>query len=187
MPTRSEQLSHLLVPLQKASLAATNPVGTGFDPTNKSAVASGSCIAKVLDALHFHQSHYRDFKAYYIQHVLPHLCPDFPGLVSYSRFVRLIPSVLVPLAAYLDTCRGQCNGLSFVDSTKLAVYHNRRLQQQRVFAVLAERGNNSVDWFYGFKRQVVVTDEGNLLACRLTPGNGDDRNDQRSDQEHFPN
>ena len=50
MPTRSEQLSHLLVPPHEASLAATNPVGTGFDPTNKTAVASGSCIVKVLDA-----------------------------------------------------------------------------------------------------------------------------------------
>jgi hypothetical protein len=125
--------------------------------------------------IHFHQSHYRDFKAYYSQHVLPHLHPDFPGLVSYSRFVRLIPSVLVPLAAYLDTCRGQCNGLSFVDSTKLVVCHNRRIKQHRVFAGLAERGKDSVDWFYGFKLHLVVNDEGDLLACRLTPGNVDDR------------
>jgi hypothetical protein len=50
MPTRSEQLSHLLVPPQEASLAATHPVGTGCDPTDKTAVASGSCIGKVLDA-----------------------------------------------------------------------------------------------------------------------------------------
>jgi len=125
--------------------------------------------------IHFHQSHYRDFKAFYTQHVLPHLRADFPGLVSYSRFVRLIPSVLFPLAAYLETCRGQCNGLSFVDSTKLVVCHNRRIQQHRVFAGLAERGKDSVDWFYGFKLHLMVTDQGDLLACRLTPGNGDDR------------
>jgi hypothetical protein len=56
MPTRSEQLSHLPVPPQEASLAATNPVGTGPDPTNKTAVASGSCIVKVLDALCSNQS-----------------------------------------------------------------------------------------------------------------------------------
>jgi transposase len=125
--------------------------------------------------IHFHQSHYRDFKAYYTQHVLPHLRADFPGLVSYSRFVRLIPSVLVPLAAYLEGCRGQCNGLSFVDSTKLVVCHNRRIQQHRVFAKLAGRGKDSVDWFYGFKLHLVVTDQGDLLACHLTPGNVDDR------------
>ena len=125
--------------------------------------------------IHFHQSHYRDFKAFYLQHVLTHLRADFPRLVSYSRFVRLIPSVLFPLAAYLETCRGQCNGLSFVDSTKLVVCHNRRIKQHRVFAGLAERGKDSVDWFYGFKLHVLVTDQGDLLACRLTPGNVDDR------------
>ena len=125
--------------------------------------------------MHFHQSHYRDFKAFYIQHVLAHLHADFPGLVSYSRFVQLTPSVLFPLAAYLETCRGPCNGLSFVDSTKLVVCHNRRIQQHRVFAGLAGRGKDSVDWFYGFKLHVLVNDCGELLACRLTPGNVDDR------------
>ncbi len=125
--------------------------------------------------IHFHQSHYRDFKAFYLQHVLAHLRADFPGLVSYSRFVQLIPSVLVPLAAYLETCRGHCNGLSFVDSTRLVVCHNRRIQQHRVFAGLAERGKDSVDWFYGFKLHVIVTDQGDLLACCLTPANVDDR------------
>jgi len=125
--------------------------------------------------IHFHQSHYRDFKAFYTPHVLTSLHADFPGLVSYSRFVRLIPSGLFPLAAYLETCRGQCNGLSFVDSTKLAVCHNRRIRQHRVFAGLAERDKDSVDGFFGFKLHVVVTDCGDLLACRLTPGNVDDR------------
>jgi hypothetical protein len=125
--------------------------------------------------IQFHQSHYRDFKAYYRQHVCAHWRAEFPGLVSYTRFVDLIPLVLLPLAAYLEACRGQCNGLSFVDSTKLAVCHNRRIQQHRVFAGLAGRGKDSVDWFYGFKLHLVVNDCGDLLACRLTPANVDDR------------
>ena len=28
--------------------------------------------------IHFHQSHYRDFKAYYIDHVCKHLRSEFP-------------------------------------------------------------------------------------------------------------
>ena len=36
----------------------------------------------------FHQSHYRDFKAYYCEQVLKHWLPEFPGLVSYNRFVE---------------------------------------------------------------------------------------------------
>lgn len=56
------------------------------------------------------------------------LATRVPELVSYSRFVELIPSVLVPMAAYLETCCRRCNGLLFVDSTKLAVCHNRRIK-----------------------------------------------------------
>jgi len=125
--------------------------------------------------IHFHQSHYRDFKAFYTQYVLQHLREDFPDLVSYHRFVELIPSVLVPLCAYLDSCQGRCSGISFVDSTPLAVCANPRIKQHRVFAGLAERGKNSVGWFYGFKLHLIVNDRGDLLACQITPGNVDDR------------
>lgn len=50
--------------------------------------------------IHFHQSHYRTFKAYYTQHVQVYLTSEFPHLVSYTRFVALIPTMLVPLLAY---------------------------------------------------------------------------------------
>jgi hypothetical protein len=36
----------------------------------------------------FHQSHYRDFKAYYLERVLKSWRVEFPGLVSYTRFVK---------------------------------------------------------------------------------------------------
>ena len=146
---------------------------TGQIKRQRSGQLAESEIMTIL--IHFHQSHYRDFKAFYTRHVLPALCGDFPGLVSYNRFVQLIPTVLAPLAAYLESCRGPCNGLSFVDATKLVVCHNRRINHHRVFAGLAERGKDSVDWFYGFKLHLVVNDCGDLLACRLTPGNVDDR------------
>jgi hypothetical protein len=50
------------------------------------------CVSEVMTILiHFHQSHYRDFKAYCTEYVLPHLQAEFPGLVSYTRFVELMP------------------------------------------------------------------------------------------------
>ena len=125
--------------------------------------------------IHFHQSHYRTFKAYYTEYVTVHLRGEFPRLVSYPRFVSVMPSVLVPLCAYLDSGLGRCRGLSLVDSTPLAVCHNRRIKRHRVFAGLAERGKNSVGWFYGFKLHLIVNDQGELLAYALTPGNVDDR------------
>jgi hypothetical protein len=123
----------------------------------------------------FQQSGYRTFKGFYTQHVPVHLRQEFPGLLSYSRFVALMPRYLVPLAVYLHVHRGPCAGLSFIDSTSLAVCHSGRIQQHRVFRVDARRGKTSVGWFYGFELHLVVNDRGELLALSLTPGNIYDR------------
>lgn len=125
--------------------------------------------------IHFHQSHYRTFKAYYTEHVQVHLTSEFPHLVSYQRFVALIPSVLVPMLAYLHSRYGACTGISFIDSTSLEVCDPKRISQHRVFATDARRGKTSMGWFYGFKLHLAVNDRGDLLACCLTPGNVDDR------------
>jgi transposase len=123
----------------------------------------------------FQQSGYRTFKGFYTYHVQTQLCQEFPGLVSYTRFVELMPRFLIPLAIYLQTQRGACTGSSFIDSTSLAVCHPARIRQHRVFRVDARRGKTSVGWFYGFKLHLVVNDRGELLAFCLTPGNTDDR------------
>jgi len=134
------------------------------------------CASEIMTIMiYFHQMRYRDFKSYYTQFVQVYLRAEFPHLVSYNRFVELMPSVLVPLCAYLQSCYGPCSGISFIDSTPLVVCHNRRIGQHRVFAGDAQRGKNSVGWFYGFKLHLVVNERGELLACRLTAGNVDDR------------
>ncbi len=126
--------------------------------------------------IHFHQSHYRNFKAYYYEHVLAHLHAEFPGLVSYTRFVDYIPSALLPLCIYLKTrCLGDCTGLSFIDSTSIDVCLNQRIHSHKVFAGLAERGKTSTGWLFGFKLHLVINDQGELLNVMLTPGNVDDR------------
>lgn len=124
----------------------------------------------------FHQSHYRDFKAYYNEQVVKTWHAEFPGLVSYTRFVEYIPSVLVPLTVYLQTCcLGQCSGISFIDSTSLDVCLNQRIHYHKVFAGLAERGKTSTGWFFGFKLHLVVNERGEILQFCITPGNVDDR------------
>jgi DDE family transposase len=123
----------------------------------------------------FQQSGYRTFKGFYTQYVQTQLRAEFPQLVSYPRFVALMPRVVLPLAVYLHTQFGHCTGISFIDSTSLQVCHTARIAQHRVFRVDARRGKTSVGWFYGFKLHLVVNDRGELLACCLTPGNVDDR------------
>jgi hypothetical protein len=134
------------------------------------------CLSEMMTILiGFHQSCYRNFKTYYLEKVQVQWGKDFPGLVSYHRFLEWMPSTLIPLCAYLRSCFGQCTGISFMDSTCLKVCHNRRINQHRVFKNLAARGKTSVDWFFGFKLHLVVNDRGELLNCQVTPGNLDDR------------
>ncbi len=125
--------------------------------------------------VHFHQAGYRDFKSYYQKHVCKHLGREFPELVSYNRFVELMPGVALLLCAYLQSRFGSGTGIAFVDSTPLAVCHNRRIERHRVFKDLAARGKTTMGWFYGFKLHLIVNDMGELLAVHVTPGNIDDR------------
>jgi hypothetical protein len=122
----------------------------------------------------FHLSHYRTFKHFY-QHVRPYWRQEFPHLVSYERFVALQAYWLIPLCLYLNTRKGRVTGIAFIDSTSLVVCHNRRIHSNRVFKDLAKRGKNSIGWFFGFKLHIIINDEGELLAFKLTPANTDDR------------
>src|SRR5215210_2321157 len=123
----------------------------------------------------FHQSGYRPFKDFYRRYVTPHLRWAFPRLVSYNRFVELRQQALIPLCAYLQTRKGHSEGIAFIDSTLLAVCHPKRSAGHRVFAGLAGWGKNAFGWCYGFKLQLLINDMGEVLACYLTPANGDDR------------
>lgn len=133
-------------------------------------------LSEVLTIIvYFHSSGYRNFKTYYLEQVQKTLAPEFPDSVSYNRFVELMKEAVVPLVVYLETRKGQCSGISFVDSTALAVCHNRRIHAHRVFSGLAQRGKTSVGWFYGFKLHIVINHSGELVGARVTPGNVDDR------------
>ena len=138
--------------------------------------ATGLCASELMTILvHFHQSQYRCFKAYYLNEVRRHLRAEFPGLPSDTRVVAMMPSVLVPLCAYLQQHKGAVTGIAFIDATSIVVCHNRRIYSHKVFKKLARRGKTSVGWFYGFKLHLVINDRGELLAFQVTSGNVDDR------------
>jgi len=122
----------------------------------------------------FQQSNYRTFKHYYL-HLMVSARRDFPHLVSYNRFVELMPSTLIPLSAYLMSRRGTCTGISYVDSTAIAVCKNKRISRNRVFKDLAAIGKTTMGWFFGFKLHLIINEVGELLAFVITPGNVDDR------------
>lgn len=112
----------------------------------------------------FQHSGHRTVKGLYTEYVQTQLRAETPRMLSYTRFVALIPRVLLPLAVCLQTQFGTCIGISCVDSTSLRVCHNARIGQHRVFAVDARRGKPAGGWFNGFKLHLVVNDRGELLA-----------------------
>ena len=123
----------------------------------------------------FHTSGFRTLKTFSLHHICLHLTLAFPQRVSYSRFVELEAQALLPLAAFLTTRLGRCTGLSFIDSTPLKVCHNLRIKSHKVFKEIAQRGVSSTGWFSGCKVHLVISDCGELLAVRFTPGNVDAR------------
>lgn len=127
-------------------------------------------------AIYFHQSGYRNFKKYYTVFVQGVLRPFFPSIVSYTRFVELMKGILFPLFCFLQSKTGENTGVSFIDSTKLAVCNIKRHHSNKTFKGVAGKGKSTMGWFFGFKLHIVINDKGELLAWKLTTGNVDDRN-----------
>jgi hypothetical protein len=138
----------------------------------------GMSISEVMTiVILFHLSHYRTFKSYYQECVCIHLKGYFPKMVSYTRFVELMPYTIMPLLVYaLQFRKGKASGISFIDSTTLKVCDNHRIRSNKVFKDKAQRGKSSMGWFYGFKLHLVINDRGEILSFFLTAGNTDDRN-----------
>jgi hypothetical protein len=126
--------------------------------------------------VYWHHSGYKNFKAYYTKHVQIHLTNEFPNLVSYSRFIELMPYALFPLFVFSKCLAAGCTGKSCIDSTKLAVCKNQRISSHQVFKGLAERGKTSTGWFFGFKLHLVTDQYGNIIDFTLTTGNIADNN-----------
>ena len=79
----------------------------------------------------FHGSRFRTFKDFYTLQVLPHWTSAFPNLVSYTRFVELVPWSIMPLMCMLQTTFGEMTGISFIDATPLTVCDPNRASNHK--------------------------------------------------------
>ena len=86
--------------------------------------------------IHFHQSHYRDFKNYYLNYVSKELRSYFPELLSYTRFLGVTASVVIPMCSYLTSKLGKPTGIQFVDSTKLKSVISSERRETRCLTAL---------------------------------------------------
>lgn len=134
------------------------------------------CLSELMTlAVLFHQLRFRQFKSFYLLYALRFLRTEFPGLPSYQRCLELLPRCIVPLSALFDAVKGECTGISILDSSPLVVCDNLRISRHRVFARVAARGKSSTGWFFGFKLHIAINHRGELLSMKVTPGNVDDR------------
>lgn len=83
-------------------------------------------------------------------------------------------SLFVPLLGFLVYNKGAITGISFIDSTKIQICHNKRISRNKVFSGWAKRGKTTAGWFYGFKLHLIINELGEILAFQFTHGNAAD-------------
>ncbi len=121
---------------------------SGERKRNRKGRMSESEIMTIIIA--FHMSHQRDFKNFYLGIICRYYKNDFPTLVSYTRFLEVMPSVLIPLSSFFTHVKGKATGIEFIDSTSIKVCHNLRIPRHKVFKGTAARGKGTMGWFYRF-------------------------------------
>jgi hypothetical protein len=122
----------------------------------------------------YHSSNFKNFKSFYF-YLLEQKREWFPRILSYSRFIEWMPYSLIPLYSFMKTQFGKSTGINFIDSTPISVCKNIRINRNKTFKNIAERGKSSMGWFYGLKLHIVVNEKGEILSMKITKGNVNDR------------
>ena len=125
--------------------------------------------------IHFHQSQFRSFKAYYQTVLQKNLLPYFPKLLSYNRMVEVMQSVMVSLIFFIQSQAKTKTGIYFIDSTTISVCHVKRANRNKVFKGLAKKSKSTMGWYFGFKLHLIINDIGEIIAFKITSSTTDDR------------
>jgi Transposase DDE domain len=135
----------------------------------------GLNLSEVLTILiYYHFSRFDCIKHYYLIKVNRELREFFPKLPSYNRFVERIKEVPALAALYLQYKQTKYSGSGYIDSTPLEVCTKKRTKSHKVFEFEAKLGKSSKGWFFGFKLHVICDFLGNIISCKVTPGNAND-------------
>lgn len=137
--------------------------------------AGGLAMSEIMTILIlFHMIRFRDFKTFYCGYVQAYCRREFPGLPSYERFIAIMNRAILPMLIFTQLHAGKRTGLYYVDSSCLPVCHLKRSSRHKVFEEIAEYGKTSVGWFFGLKMHIVVNNQGQLMAFKITQGNKHD-------------
>ncbi len=155
---------------------ASRTLPTQRQPTRQPDLTASEIITLLV---YYHHSGYKNFQYFYERLVLSQMPTYFPNLVSYGRFIELLPRqapTLHVLTKYL-CLNSKRTGCYFADSKKLPVCDNRRIHNHKVFAHLASRGKSSTGWFYGLKLHLVINQLGQVMNFLITPASVADNNE----------
>jgi hypothetical protein len=86
-----------------------------------------------------------------------------------------MPSILIPMCAFIQAQSKTQTGIYFVDATTMDVCHVKRASSNRVFKEIAKKGKSSMGCFFGFKLHLVINDKGEIMAFKLTQATTHDR------------
>ena len=144
-------------------------------PGNKKRYRDGNLsLSELLTiVLYFYLSPCKDFKNYYL-YFLPAKYPSYFKPVSYPRIVQLWSSLILLLVILIHELKGDQTGIYFIDSTKLQICHNKRTNNNRVFAKKAKIGKSSYGWFMGYKLHLIINHKGEIMAIKITKANKSD-------------
>ncbi|SPR14699.1 transposase [Orientia tsutsugamushi] len=131
-------------------------------------------LAELLTiTIYFYLSPCKDFKNYYLYY-LRYKYKEYFCLPSYSTIIQLLPRMLLPLAVLMHYLKGEETGIYYIDSTKLAICHNKRISSNRVFNRFSKIGKSSYGWFLGFKLHLIINNKGEIMSVKITKGNKSD-------------
>jgi len=136
-------------------------------------------LSEVMTILvYYHHKSYKNFKSYYTEYVQKNLQQDFPDLVSYNRFIELVPRAFLPMCLFLNyRCSlSKATGIYYIDSAPWKVCHHKRAHQHKVMRGFSQWGKTSVGWFYGLKYHLVINQKGELMNFYISSGNVSDAN-----------
>ncbi len=144
-----------------------------MSPTKgKRGPAGGLSISEITTIqILFQMVGYRNFKIFYTGFLQTYWKKYFPELPGYTRFVELIQRAIYPLTLFSYLKCGKKTGIYYIDGSCLPVCHIKRAKRNKVFKEVAKFGHTSVGWFFGLKIHLVINQQGEMVAFKITKGN----------------
>ncbi|KJW07674.1 transposase DDE domain protein [Orientia tsutsugamushi str. UT144] len=72
--------------------------------------------------------------------------------------------MLLQLAVLMHYLKGDETGIYYIDSTKLAICHNKRTSSNRVFNRISKIGKSSYGLLLGFKLHIITNNKGKIMS-----------------------